>query len=296
MAADVLIALARANLAASVAILLVFLTRSSVRRWLGAQLAYASWILVPIAATGSLTPLDVSARPLASARAVSLAAKAWLAAGPDAILVGFWLVGLTTSVAWVVWSQYRYGQAARSGRAGPAVFGVIAPRLVVPSDYAARFAPEQRRLIRAHERAHMDRLDPRFNALAVLLQCLGWFNPLLHLAAHAMRLDQELACDAMVITRLPGERRRYAEALLVSQRAPVYAPLGCHWGGGRSVHPLEARIVTLMQPQPAQDRRDAGAIGLAVLALVIGLAAWAAQPPAPLDVYPVIYVSMDASP
>jgi len=295
MAADVLIALARANLAASVAILLVFLARSSVRRWLGAQLAYASWILVPIAAAGSLTPLDVSARPLASARAISLAAKAWLAAGPDAILVGLWLIGLAASLAWVVWSQYRYGLAARAGQAGPAVFGVIAPRLVVPADYSARFTPEQRRLIRAHERAHMDRLDPRFNALAVLLQCLGWFNPLLHLAVRAMRLDQELACDATVIARLPGDRRRYAEALLISQRASVYAPLGCHWGG-RSVHPLEARILTLMRPQPAQDRRDAGMIGLAVFAVIIGIGAWAAQPPAPLDIYPVIYVSMDPSP
>jgi len=295
MAADVLIALARANLAASVAILLVFLTRSSVRRWLGAQLAYASWVLVPIAAAGSLAPLDVSARPLASARAISLAAKAWLATGPDAILVGFWLAGVTVSLGWVAWSQYRYGRAARSGLAGPAVFGVIAPRLVVPSDYAARFTTEQRRLIRAHERAHMDRLDPRFNALAVLLQCLGWFNPLLHLAARAMRLDQELACDATVVARLPGERRRYAEALLVSQRASIYAPLGCHWGG-RSIHPLEARILTLMRPRPAQDRRDAGMVGLAVLAVIIGIGAWAAQPPAPLDIYPVIYVSMDASP
>ena len=295
MAADVLVALARANLAASVAILLVLLARSSVRRLLGAQLAYAAWILVPIATVGSLTPLDVSARPLASARAVSLAAKAWLATGPDAILVGFWLVGLAASLAWVVWSQYRYGRAVRSGLAGPAVFGVIAPRLVVPSDYSARFTPEQRRLIRAHERAHMDRLDPRFNALAVLFQCLGWFNPLLHVAAGAMRLDQELACDATVVARLPGDRRRYAEALLISQRASVYAPLGCHWGG-RGMHPLEARILTLMRPQPAQDRRDLGTIGLAVLAVVIGIGAWAAQPPAPLDIYPVIYVSMDASP
>ncbi len=294
MAADVLIALARANLAGSLAIVLVFLARPSVRRWFGAQLAYACWILVPIAAAGSLTPLDVSARPLASARQISLAAKAWLSAGPDALLAGLWLVGVALGLAWVTWSQYRYGRAAREGLAGPAVFGVVAPRLVVPADYRKRFTPEQRRLIRAHERAHMDRLDPRYNALAVLMQCLGWFNPLLHLAARAMRLDQELACDATVVARLPGERRRYAEALLSSQRATLHAPLGCHWGGG-GMHPLEARILTLMQPQPAPERREAGMIGLAVLAAVIGVAAWAAQPPTPLNLYPIVTVSIDGS-
>jgi beta-lactamase regulating signal transducer with metallopeptidase domain len=293
MAADVLIALARANLAASLAIVLVFLARASVRRWFGAQLAYAAWILVPIAAAGSLTPLDVSARPLASARQISLAAKAWLTAGPDAFLAGLWLIGVAASLGWVAWSQFRYSQAARAGLAGPAVFGVVAPRLVVPFDYAVRFTPEQRRLIRAHERAHMDRLDPRYNALAVLMQCLGWFNPLLHLAARAMRLDQELACDATVVARLPGQRRRYAEALLSSQRTSVHAPLGCHWGGG--AHPLEARIVTLMRPQPAQERRDAGMIGLAILAAVIGVAAWAAQPPMPHTLYPIVTVTIDGS-
>src|ERR1700753_2325849 len=139
MAADVLIALARANLAASLAIVLVFMVRTPVRRWFGAQLAYAAWILVPIAAAGSLTPLDVSARPLASARQVSLAAKAWLATGPDAFLIALWLIGVVAGLAWVPGSQYRYSQAARDGQAGPAVFGVIAPRLVTPSDYAQRF-------------------------------------------------------------------------------------------------------------------------------------------------------------
>jgi len=192
----------------------------------------------------------------------------------------------------VIWSQHRYGLAARAGRAGPAVFGVIAPRLVVPFDYADRFTLEQRRLIRVHERAHMDRLDPRYTALAVLLQCLGWFNPLLHLAARAMRTDQELACDATVVARLPAQRRCYAEALLAHQRAQIHAPLGCHWGG-LGVHPLEARIVTLMRPQPAQERQDAGMIGLGVLAAIIGVVAWAAQPPAPLNLYPIVYVSTD---
>jgi len=292
MAADALIALARANLAASLAVALVLLARPLVRRWFGPQLTYAAWILVPIAATGSLTPLDVSARPLAGARAISLAAKAWLSSGPQMLLFGLWLVGVAAALAWVVWSQYRYGLAVRAGRAGPAVFGVIAPRLVVPSDYAARFTAEQRRLIRAHERAHMDRLDPRYNAAAVLMQCLGWFNPLLHLAAHAMRFDQEQACDALVVARLPGERRRYADALLSSQYSQAYTPLGCHWRG-RSVHPLEARIVTLMRPGPTQEWRDAGMLGLAILAVMIGIAAWAAQPPEPLGIYPVIYVTLD---
>ena len=37
-------------------------------------------------------------------------------------------------------------------------------------------------------------------------------------------------------------------------------------------------------------------IGLAVVAAVIGVVAWAAQPPAPLSLYPAVYVSIDAGP
>ena len=108
-----------------------------------------------------------------------------------------------------------------------------------------------------------------------------------------MRLDQELACDATVIARLPGERRRYAEALLSGQHTSIQAPLGCHWSAG--THPLEARIVTLMQPQPARERQDAGMIGLAILAAVIGIAAWAVQPPMPHTLYPIVTVTIDGS-
>ena len=37
------------------------------------------------------------------------------------------------------------------------------------------------------------------NAVVEVACCANWFNPLVHLAAHRLRTDQELACDATVI-------------------------------------------------------------------------------------------------
>ena len=62
------------------------------------------------------------------------------------------------------------------------------------------------------------------NAVVALIQCLCWFNPLVHLAARWIRFDQELACDAAVIAERPGLRRPYAEALLKTQVMAAIPP------------------------------------------------------------------------
>ena len=47
-----------------------------------------------------------------------------------------------------------------------------------------------------------------------LIRAINWFNPLVHLGAFYARVDQELACDAAVAERFPGEGRTYAEAMV----------------------------------------------------------------------------------
>ena len=163
-------------------------------------------------------------------------------------------------------------------RPGSAIVGIVAPRVVMPADFGTRFTPSECRLVRAHERAHIDRLDARCNALVLAMQCLNWFNPLVHLAARAIRFDQELACDATVMTRLPTERRRYAEALLRSQHAVVASPLGCDWSctGARL---LMTRLTILMEKQPGEKRCELGDMLLAGLWALVLVTGWTAQPP-----------------
>ena len=76
--------------------------------------------------------------------------------------------GCWSSLGWrELWSgaalqwraQRAFLRAARDGRAGPAVLGLIRPRIVMPAD-DGRYAAEERALIRAHEREHIARRDP----------------------------------------------------------------------------------------------------------------------------------------
>lgn len=171
--------------------------------------------------------------------------------------------------------QWRFVQAARQGRAGPAVIGAFAPRIVMPPD-DGQFTTEERALIRAHEREHIRRGDPAGAAVIAVVQCLAWWNPLVLLAAHLARIDQELACDAAVVRHLRSARRLYAATLLKCQLAIQPLPLGCRWpAGGR--HPLEARIARLRGPM----REAHLAVDGLLLATILAVAAWAwgSKPP-----------------
>lgn len=269
MTNELLAILAGANLAASAAVLGVLALRLPVRRLFGARLAYGLWAIVPAAFLAALIPR----KPTGDIAAVAQAQEP-LSSGLAGAVASVWLAGALAALAWTVWMQLRFLRSAARGQAGPAVVGVFAPRMVVPADHQDRHSLAERALIRAHERAHIDRGDTRANALIAFGQCLNWFNPLIHLAAHYARIDQELACDATVVARHPRERRRYAETMLKIQLAPRALPLGCHW----TAHPLETRIAMLAAPELSDDRERAGGFALISLAVLAAVAAWFVQP------------------
>jgi beta-lactamase regulating signal transducer with metallopeptidase domain len=291
---EILSLLARVNLAAAAAIVLVLALRKVARPRFGARLAYALWLLPVLAAAAVLAPARVviGTVPPASTDAVlmrvlesgitpaSRMAGAAPAPAPDLklLFVAAWLIGVIAATLIMILLQRRFTVAARKGATGPAVVGVIAPRIVTPANFEQTFSAEEQALVLAHERAHIERHDSRLNGLSAALQCLFWFNPLIHLAARLMRIDQEMACDEMVVRRFPNARRVYAQALVKAQLAVRPLPLGCHWPSAAE-HPLVERIAMLKGNGPGRRRRMVGGAALTVLCLATALAAWASQPP-----------------
>ncbi len=278
--AELLVALARANLAGGAAILLVLALRAPARRAFGAHLAYGLWLMVPAAAAGALTPAIGSPGWAPVIAAAGDAGRAWLAgSGHAGGLAALWLAGFAANAALALWRQSRFAAAARAGRAGPAVVGVVRPRLVTPADFCQRFSAADRRLIRAHELAHIDRQDGRVAALAVVAVWVCWFNPLVHVALAVFRGDQELACDATVMMRMPKARRAYAATMLRTEPLARDVVFGCPWLA--TAHPLAIRLAMLARRAPDPMRRDLGVAAMSTLALASFAAAWAAQPPPP---------------
>jgi beta-lactamase regulating signal transducer with metallopeptidase domain len=294
-AETMLAALVRLNLVASVAILVVLLLRSWVLRWLGASIAYWLWLVVPITAAASLLPArerivvgpevvtltreapgqvaaGVEAPAGASAR-VAAPPRVFLPALDDS-LVAVWLLG---AVVLFVRSIVRTRRLAAEPTIGPALVGVLRPRLVLPVDFETRFDAEERALVLAHEEVHRVSGHTIVNALVEVARCASWFNPLAHLAAGCVRADQELACDAAVIAARPSSRRAYAHALLKTQIAPAFLPLGCVWTS-RSARHLRTRIGMLGRPSLGRRGAVAGAAAVAIVGVATGYAAWAQQP------------------
>jgi beta-lactamase regulating signal transducer with metallopeptidase domain len=280
MTNEFLYGLAEINLAIATAVSALLLLRWPLRKYFGAQIAYAFWLVVPATALATLIPakmvvLTVKTFPLPGLLKTSAASPSF---APESLLVAAWATGALLLLAYFARSQLRFQAAMRDGKAGPAVAGVLRPQIVTPSGFRTEFTSDEQAIILAHERTHLFRQDARINAAVALLRCLCWFNPLVHVGARTMRIDQEMACDAVVLGRAPGMRRVYAEALLKTQMTSTPLPLGCYWPGGTD-HPLMERIAMLKVKHPGSVRRAIGVLAILLASGVGGWSAWAAQSP-----------------
>ncbi|MCJ7674632.1 MAG: M56 family metallopeptidase [Sedimentisphaerales bacterium] len=84
---------------------------------------------------------------------------------------------------------------------GPALFGFVRPRLLLPEGLIEDLGLDELYYVFIHELCHLKRRDVYLGWLISLLQILHWFNPLMWFAFHRMRLDREFACDALRFPR-----------------------------------------------------------------------------------------------
>lgn len=284
----------RVNLALAVGVALVLVLRVPARRFFGARVAYALWLLPLVAMAMCFVPGRIEHIVMdAPMPGSSHPGDATEAPAPEhPYLLWAWCAGVAISLIVLAMRQARFTlslgklrarsdlgahvHAAESPVHGPAVIGLLRPVIVTPSDFDQRFDAEERRIVLAHEHAHLAQGDPWINAAVVLMQCVNWFNPFAHVGARALRLDQELACDAAVLARSDGMRRRYAEAMLKTHVGAV-APLGCAWPPS-NLNALKERISMLKLALPSRAQRLAGASIIVLAAAGAAAASWAAQP------------------
>ena len=90
----------------------------------------------------------------------------------------------------------------------PSLFGFVRPRLLLPVGLTRDFSEEELRYVFLHELSHLKRWDIVTGWLMTALQILHWFNPLVWVAFHRMRVDRELACDALALSYAKEEENR----------------------------------------------------------------------------------------
>jgi beta-lactamase regulating signal transducer with metallopeptidase domain len=287
-------------------VLIVMAMRKPCRRLFGAERTFHLWLLPPLALLASQLP-HASATPvviwspvvsaITSATIVSsVHDTASSVIGWHGWIVSLWLLGSVASLLLAGFAQARYRARlygantridARSGRTilhalgtdvGPALVGVWRSCIVLPADFESRYDAIEQQLILAHETIHARRHDGWWSLLAQIAAAMLWFHPLAWWALAALRHDQELACDAAVLREHGAQRRSYANAMLKTQSAAFVLPVGCPWSPR---HPITERIAMLKLPQPDLLHRRVGGALVAVLAIGVTGAAYAATPAPP---------------
>jgi tetratricopeptide (TPR) repeat protein len=84
----------------------------------------------------------------------------------------------------------------------PALFGYFKPRLLLPAHFLETLQRDELRYVFLHELSHLKRHDIVVSWFVTVLQIIHWFNPFVWYAFYHLRVDQEAACDAYVLSRI----------------------------------------------------------------------------------------------
>lgn len=136
----------------------------------------------------------------------------------------------------------------------PALVGLRQPKILLPSDWAARFTDRSLRHVLLHELFHVRHRDLLWNWAATAVQALHWFNPLVWFVVSRFQADRELRCDAGALAILaPSERLDYGHTLLRIQETFFAPPAIAGLAPCVRNHPtLRQRILMIATPTTRQ--------------------------------------------
>ncbi|MGQ0635376.1 MAG: carboxypeptidase regulatory-like domain-containing protein [Planctomycetaceae bacterium] len=150
---------------------------------------------------------------------------------------------------------------------GPAVCGVIRPKILLPASLSRDSSAAQLAMVLAHELVHVRRRDLWVAWLQTAAQCVWWFHPLVWWASRAMSRERERCCDFEVVASGLCDRAEYAQCLVATARFHMRVRLGLVPVGLTALELTRQRLEEIMR-MVSGDGRRARRIGLAIVLLV----------------------------
>jgi beta-lactamase regulating signal transducer with metallopeptidase domain len=147
---------------------------------------------------------------------IGLGRLRWLASGSRAVTHGRWCE-LADEISHAYRIQRRFVLLQSEHPSLLATWGLALPTIVLPSA-AAQWSADRARIVLCHELAHIRRGDWIVQMAAELLRVFYWFNPLVWIVCHRLRLESEHACDDEVMST-GVEGTAYARHLVDLARA-----------------------------------------------------------------------------
>jgi bla regulator protein BlaR1 len=161
-----------------------------------------------------------------------------------------------------------------TGDVGPAVVGLLRPRIVVPR-WVTMALPSHQAAVIAHEQSHLDARDPQLFTFALALLVFMPWNLPLWWQLRRLRYAIEIDCDARVL-KGGVDPANYGETLIaVGERQSAYVGAVAAMSESKSF--LEERIEHMIR-KPVRWRR-LGAATLASFAIAVTALAAQVSPP-----------------
>jgi len=196
-------------------------------------------------------------------------------------MIGLAMLG--AGLGWLCWLQSRSTRAGSNWQIEsnvrifvtqhPALivtWGVIAPAILLPSD-ADSWSADRKRLVIAHEMAHLLRRDWLVQLLAEIARSIYWFNPLFWIACARLRRESEYASDDAVLGSGIAGTSYAAHLVDLARTLSVH---GRTWLPAPSIarpSTLERRVRAMLNP--ALNRRPVPRrLRLAIVALLCAIA------------------------
>ncbi|MEO8575441.1 MAG: M56 family metallopeptidase [Gemmatimonadales bacterium] len=154
----------------------------------------------------------------------------------------------------------------------PVTWGVVYPAVLLPPD-AGDWPEARRRFVLVHEMAHVKRFDALTQLVAQITIAILWFDPLIWIAAHRMRVEREHACDDYVLrdgttpSLYAGELLEMVQSIGSPRHdsaAPAFAALAM---ARRSE--FEGRMLAILDPR--QNRHTLGRTSAIIASVALAL-------------------------
>jgi len=155
---------------------------------------------------------------------------------------------------------------AVTGTAGPGVFGIFSPVIVLPESLESSLFPAELESILIHECVHFRRRDTLWAGLQAVLGCLFWFNPVVWLLNRLVTAETEKACDEEVL-EITSDPMAYAGGIIKAIRQALGLQLPGFAGAGTL--PVLSRIQNILSHRPGAARRPASYFALGAAVLVV---------------------------
>jgi HlyD family secretion protein len=129
---------------------------------------------------------------------------------------------------------------------GPAAYGILRPKLILPAAVLAQKTSVELELVLAHELIHIRRSDPAIGLLQSIAQILWWFHPLIWWANCQASRQRERCCDEAVVAGLKCPPDLYAQCLLDLLKLKRQSSLSAAFPGMRTIEVTSNRLEHIM--------------------------------------------------